>query len=350
MPRDMSGVFAAPAGTLATSGTAIESAKYNAWVNDLVAELNTAIPLVRGGTGTTTVAGFKAAFDLEIGVDVQAYSAALASLAGLTTAANKMVYTTAANTYAVTDLSAFARTILDDADAAAVLATIGAQPADAALTSLAGISLAAGDILYATGADTLVRLPKGTAGQQLRMNSGATAPEWGTGGRDTIFSTTVSSAVAAIDITTFDVAKYSHYQIFLQGLKPVTAAQLLMRLSTDGGATFISTTAAYIDQYTILTNGGQSQAYGNSTAIAVRGGGNVKPTYGIDGMIDLFGLGESGRTVAIRQIRTVDNADNSIYEYGNGARVLDEAHNAIRFFFSTGNIASGTIIVEGIRR
>lgn len=179
MPRDMSGVFAAPAGTLATSGTAIESAKYNAWVNDLVAELNTAIPLVRGGTGTTTVAGFKAAFDLESGVDVQAYSAALASLAGLTTAANKMVYTTAANTYAVTDLSAFARTILDDADAAAVLATIGAQPADAALTSLAGISLAAGDLLYATGADTLVRLAKGTAGQQLRMNSGATAPEWG---------------------------------------------------------------------------------------------------------------------------------------------------------------------------
>ena len=206
-----------------------------------------------------------------------------------------------------------------------------------------------GDLIYrASGAWS--RLAKGTAGQQLRMNSGATAPEWVTGGRDTIFSTTVSSAVAAIDITTFDVAKYSHYQIFLQGLKPVTAAQLLMRLSTDGGATFISTTAAYIDQYTILTNGGQSQAYGNSTAIAVRGGGNVNPTYGIDGMIDLFGLGESGRTVAIRQIRTVDNADNGIYEHGNGARVLDEAHNAIRFFFSTGNIASGSIIVEGIRR
>ena len=44
--------------------------------------------------------------------------------------------------------------------------------------SLEGLSLVAGDILYATAADTLSRLPKGTAGQDLRMNSGATAPEW----------------------------------------------------------------------------------------------------------------------------------------------------------------------------
>ena len=37
----------------------------------------------------------------------------------------------------------------------------------------------AGDILYATAARTLARLAKGTANQVLRMNSGATAPEWG---------------------------------------------------------------------------------------------------------------------------------------------------------------------------
>lgn len=221
MPRDMSGVFSAPAGTLATSGTAIESAKYNAWVNDLVAELNTAIPLVRGGTGTTTVAGFKAAFDLETGVDVQAYSAALASLAGLTTAANKMVYTTAANTYAVTDLSAFARTILDDADAAAVLATIGAQPADAALTSLAGLSLVAGDLLYATGADTLVRLPKGTALQSLRMNSGATAPEWATptavSGFDLLGTITTTSGATAT-LSGLTLTGYKFLRLVLNGV------------------------------------------------------------------------------------------------------------------------------------
>lgn len=37
---------------------------------------------------------------------------------------------------------------------------------------------AAGDTLYYNGTD-YVRLPKGTAGQVLKVNSGATAPEWG---------------------------------------------------------------------------------------------------------------------------------------------------------------------------
>jgi hypothetical protein len=39
-------------------------------------------------------------------------------------------------------------------------------------------SQAGGDILYASSATVWARLAKGTAGQVLRMNSGATAPEW----------------------------------------------------------------------------------------------------------------------------------------------------------------------------
>ena len=40
-------------------------------------------------------------------------------------------------------------------------------------------SIAAGDVFYWNGT-TLVRLAKGTAGQVLTMNGGATAPEWAT--------------------------------------------------------------------------------------------------------------------------------------------------------------------------
>lgn len=39
-------------------------------------------------------------------------------------------------------------------------------------------ALTSGDLLYASAADTLSPLPKGTALQVLRMNAGATAPEW----------------------------------------------------------------------------------------------------------------------------------------------------------------------------
>ena len=48
------------------------------------------------------------------------------------------------------------------------------------LSTIEGLSLVAGDTLYATAADTLARLAKGTAAQVLTMNAGATAPEWQT--------------------------------------------------------------------------------------------------------------------------------------------------------------------------
>ena len=46
------------------------------------------------------------------------------------------------------------------------------------LSTIEGLSLVAGDTLYATAADTITRLAKGTASQVLTMNAGATAPEW----------------------------------------------------------------------------------------------------------------------------------------------------------------------------
>jgi hypothetical protein len=60
--------------------------------------------------------------------------------------------------------------------------TVGtAQIADNAVTGakIALASQAAGDIMYYNGTDWIV-LPKGTAGQVLEMNAGATAPEWDT--------------------------------------------------------------------------------------------------------------------------------------------------------------------------
>ena len=54
-----------------------------------------------------------------------------------------------------------------------------AQPLDATLTSLSGLALVQGDTFYATAADTVTRLAKGTAGRFLKMNDAATAPTWG---------------------------------------------------------------------------------------------------------------------------------------------------------------------------
>ena len=62
----------------------------------------------------------------DVGDGVQPFNDGLFSIAGLITAADKMIFTTALDTYAVTDLTAFARSLLDDADAATARATLGA--------------------------------------------------------------------------------------------------------------------------------------------------------------------------------------------------------------------------------
>lgn len=66
-------------------------------------------------------------YRLQVGADVQAYDAGLTSIAGLTTAADRMIYTTASDTYAVATLTSAGRAILDDADAAAQRTTLNAQ-------------------------------------------------------------------------------------------------------------------------------------------------------------------------------------------------------------------------------
>lgn len=62
---------------------------------------------------------------LAIGTNVQAYDPGLASIAGLTTVADRTIYTTASDTYAVTTLTSFGRSLIDDADASAGRSTLG---------------------------------------------------------------------------------------------------------------------------------------------------------------------------------------------------------------------------------
>ena len=72
---------------------------------------------------------------LGLGSGKQAADATLTALAGLTTSADKLIYATGADQFALTPLTAFIRTLLDDADAATARATLGAAPlASPALT------------------------------------------------------------------------------------------------------------------------------------------------------------------------------------------------------------------------
>ena len=96
-----------------------------------------------------------------------------------------------------------------------------------------------GDILYRDGSG-LQRLAKGTAGQELRINSGATAPEWYTPATASsdyvkISSGTVSSAsVLDLEGTSSWGASntYSHHKLFLRAKPSQNGTNLNMRLLT----------------------------------------------------------------------------------------------------------------------
>lgn len=119
MPRDGSNVWSAPAGTTATPGTTIESAKYNALVSDLTTLANEARPISAGGTGASTAGAALT------NLGAQPADAELTAIAGLTSAADCLPYFTGSGTAALATFTAAGRALVDDADAAAQRTTLG---------------------------------------------------------------------------------------------------------------------------------------------------------------------------------------------------------------------------------
>lgn len=159
MPRNGAGTYSLPSGSTITNGDTSDQTDINTPLADIVTDLNTARPIVAGGTGSTSATAARTALGLAIGTDVQAQNANLASLAGLTLAADKMLYPTGADTLSLIDFTAFARSLLDDADATTARATLGliigtdVQAQNANLADVAGLAVTDGGIIVGDGAN-----------------------------------------------------------------------------------------------------------------------------------------------------------------------------------------------------
>lgn len=170
MSRNGAGVYSLPAGSTIANGDTSDASDLNTPLQDIETDLNTARPIVAGGTGASSASGARTALGLAIGTNVQAYDAALDDISGLAVTDGNIIVGNGTNW--VAESGATARTSLGLAIGTNV------QAYDAGLTSVAGLTTAQGDILYLTASDTYAALNVGTAGQFLQVNSGATAPEW----------------------------------------------------------------------------------------------------------------------------------------------------------------------------
>ena len=179
-------------GTLATQAASAVAITGGAITGGTITGI-TDIAVADGGTGASDAGNARANLGLAIGTDVQAQDAGLQSIAGLTTSADQAIYTTAADTYAVTSLTAFGRSLIDDADAATARATLG-------LGSLATQSGTISGTLTGTSSGT------NTGDQTITL----TGPVTGTGTGS--FATTITASavteatIASSAVTTSKIA------------------------------------------------------------------------------------------------------------------------------------------------
>mgnify|MGYP003624878156 CR=1 FL=1 len=199
-----------------------------------------------------------------------------------------------------------------------------------------------GSILYGNASGATARLAKGAAGTVL--SSDGTDISWaaaaGGGSMEFIASSGAISSAASVAFTQFDDSKYNNYQFVPVNVKPATDnVQIEIHASADGGSSY-DTGSNYK-----LTTGVFTAFYTGASL------GNASGDTGLNGIFHIYNAGSAKFTSSVNLMTWTKSTGSFSYGGGTGsAHIVDEVTDAIRFKFASGNIASGTILMYGIKK
>ena len=144
----------------------------------------------------------------------------------------------------------------------------GTGPIPIITNSSTDLITTAGDLLYGTAADTVARLGIGTANQVLRVNSGATAPEWATPSSGALtLITQASFDNPNVSVSNCFSTTYENYLILINcSIDNATARQVFLRFLDSGGSEY-SSSNYYGSAFGYKTSGATlQQTQGNGVA------------------------------------------------------------------------------------
>jgi hypothetical protein len=159
-----------------------------------------------------------------------------------------------------------------------------------------------------------------------------------------------AQATGDINLSAY-VTGYRGFKIVLYDLVPAAnAVSLSMRTSSNGGGTYDSGAANYSWQ----TSSFLAAASNNSDTLMSIAGGASSPTipntstYGVQSEITIMDPMAAFYTKVQSNSMFISSTPGASYYFSAGARLTTAGVNAVRFFFSSGNISSGSYAVYGL--